>query len=669
MMEPEKIDELLDGCLLYRSNLKPAEWYEANMVMPAGSAFPGPIRYAKTPFWKEIVNCADPNHPARDITLMGPAQMGKSAMVLNPVVGYTISENPGNLLFLTGHTDLTKKAVVKLDHMIDNCGIRKLIRPTIVKARNNRTGDTAMEKEFRGGIMIAGSITNHNLMRQNDIMISIADDLDAGEMDKKDTGSTVDLIKGRTKAFENKCKRYWVSSPQIKGRSLIESQFNMSDKRYYFIPCPCCGDMITLKLKVQIDGKPEAGLTWKLDNLNRVIPESVGYICQSCGGFFDDRKKTEWLNEGEWKPTAEAQELYHYGYHITGLYAPHGMTSWFTLAEKYQLCYPVGAPVRKGKLQTFLNIDIGDVYEDTTEEIKATNLQKNIRAYEVGIVPEKISENEGCGKIVLLTCACDLNGTVDDARLDYEVVGWSENGSSWSITHGSVGTFVPGLTRSERAEEERDKWTYDHGKANSVWPEFERILDTVYNTDTGRKMRAFMVGVDTGHYTLQAYTYIENSRHNVVGLKGKDIDKFKKFGIDTANFKPSKERSNLYLVEVGAVKDDMAERIGLRFNPDLDNEQPSGFMNFPTPSGGKYLYSNYFAHYEAEHRVTESKDGEPIAAVWKKKHALIQNHMFDCGVYNMVLKDVFTYIVCRELKIKNYGWKDAVDVVLGRVRS
>lgn len=663
--ELEAIDSILDACLIFRSELKPSQWYESNMIMPQGSAFPGPIKYSRTPFWKEIVDCADQNHPARDITLMGPAQMGKSIMVLNPIVGYTIAENPGNILFLTGHADLTKKAVLKIDSMIDNTGIRKLIKPSIIKARNNRTGDTAMEKEFRGGTMISGAITNHNLLRQNDIMISIADDLDAGQSDKKDTGSTIELIKGRTKAFESKCKRYWVSSPQIKGRSLIESQFEMSDQRYFYIPCEKCHKPITLKLKIETASKEMAGLTWTLDKMGRVDPNTVGYICPLCGEFFTDRNKDIWLNEGIWKPTCEPKEYYHYGYHITGLYAPHGMTSWFTLAEKYQLCHPPGEPVKRGKYQTFLNIDIGDTYEDVTDEVKSTDLMNNIRSYKIGTVPQKLSIKDGNKKIVILTCAFDLNGTEDDARIDWEVIGWSETMSSYHIIHGSIGTFIFGEGQM-KYKTDRKKWTYHHNKPNSVWPEVEKVLAMKFETDDGsRPKKIYASGLDTGKYTVHANAFLDHANNAgflIFGLKG-DRDRYIRYTQDLPNYRRSKERQDLYLVEGGQLKDDLANRSKLKFNENIDSVQPPGFINFPSPSDGLYQPKNYFNHYEAEHRVFDLKEGEQVASKWVKKTSAHQNHFFDVRIYNTVTKDIMVDIFCAQFKVKDPTWNDFVNIL------
>src|ERR1700739_3286384 len=387
----ESLEEIIETSRIHISRQKPSEWYESRMVMPKGSAFPGPIRYDRTPYWREPVDCFDPNHPAKDITIMGPAQMGKSIMVLNPIVGFTIEQNPGNILFLTGHSDLTKKAVLKIDYMIDNCGIRYLIKPSILKARNSRTGDTNTDKEFFGGDFKSGSITNHNMLRQNDVKIALSDDLDAGQLAKDDTGSTVDLIKGRTKAYENVCKRAWISTPQKLGESLIAIQFENSDQRYFYIECQCCHEPIVLERNIQVTDKDMAGLTWKLDNFGRVEPSSVGYICQLCGNFFTDKNKEKFLRGGYWKPTVIPKEYDHYGYKINGLYAAPGMTSWLNLASTSAKCNPPDQPRKEAEWQTHLNIDWGDLYEPPTENIKADKLQENIRNYEITVIPESLS--------------------------------------------------------------------------------------------------------------------------------------------------------------------------------------------------------------------------------------------------------------------------------------
>jgi len=656
--------EMLDGCVVHISTLKPSEWYEANMTMPRGSAFPGPFKFNLTPYWREPLDCAAKDHPAKEISIMKGAQLGGTAAVLNPIVGYIISQNPGNMMFLTGHSDLSDAAIVKIDQMIDNCGLRKLIKPNVLRAKNSRTGDTNKSKEFSGGDLKAGSVTNHNLLRQHDVMIMIVDDYDAAPAFSKAAGATRELVQKRTSAFAHKKKIYWVSSPQVKGTSNIEEVFMLGDQRYYNVPCPCCGAAIILKWTISIDEKENAGIFWQTDNSGILDPKSVGYICQECSGFFTDSNKYEMNLAGFWKPTAVPKELNHWSYQLSSLYAPPGMDDWAFYVGQYMAANPQDAKRNEKKHQTFLNVVMGQTYEQQGEEIQATELQKNIRDYEIDTIPEKLSIADGNGKIVTITCACDLNGKLEDARLDYEIVGWSESGASYRVTHGSIGTFIPNES-GKLNKVVREHWTYENNKSNSVWPEFDKILGKIYETDTARKMKIFVTGMDTGYCELQAFTYIDTSNFYILGLKGDKEDAYINYMIDVPNFKIGQSRANLYMLKVGNIKDDLAALINLKWNKDNDQVQPAGFMNFPIPSGGKFLFENYFSHFQAESRLLDEKGN----FIWKKKTSIAQNHLFDCAVYNLALKEILVSLVGKDLKIKGFTWNDYVDLLLGRRKS
>jgi phage terminase large subunit GpA-like protein len=393
-----------------------------------------------------------------------------------------------------------------------------------------------------------------------------------------------------------------------------------------------------------------------------LIRESVGYICQQCGDFFTDQNKSEYVNKGYWQPTARPFRPDIYSYHMSGLYSPPGMSDWESYVYKYMACNPIGAPRKESKYQVFLNLDLGEPYQATGETLQANELQKNIRDYSIAMIPEKLSIADGNGKIVLITCACDLNGKLQDARLDYEIVAWSESGSSYSISHGSIGTFIP-YESGKKNKVDRETWTYEnHIKKNNVWEELDKLLGTFFTTDTGRKMKIFISGIDTGFCELQAYTYIDKSNHYIVGLKGDKEDKYVMHGVELPNFKTGQSRGNLFLLRVGQIKDDLAALIRLKWDYRNGDTQPSGFLNFPTPSDGKYLFNNFFAHFEAEERILD-KDKNFI---WQKKSDHLQNHLFDCRVYNMALRDILLSLIGKNLKIPKLTWKDWVDLLLKR---
>lgn len=662
-----RLDGLIKSSLVLRSDYEPADWYEHNMVMPSTDTYPGPVSYHRTPYWREPTNCFHPDHPALDVSIMGPAQMGKSVMVINAIIAYCISQNPVNILFLVGHTDLAKEAMQKIDYVIKCCGLQHLITPAILKKRNNRTGDTADKKEFRGVSLLVGSITNHNLLRQNTARITIADDLDAGRMSKEDTGSTIGLIKGRVKASEDRSKRAWVSTPQVKGRSMIEIQFNKSDKRFWFVDCPCCGEKITWSWMIQVDDRNTAGITYKLDPVGRVIERSVGYICQKCANFFDDRDKLEIINTGLWVPTQEWLEPYHYGYKMTGLYAPPGMTSWFSLANRFNACSPEGAPRNEDDYKTWINIDIGDLYEEPGVSIKSRELEKNIREYPIGSVPDELSVRDGNGHIVLLTFVADLGGRYigdqikseyDDARLDWEIMGHSESGSTYSIDHGSIGTFTNAYLGKK--DESRELWSYDMAKPNNVWRVVSEILARKYG-----KMRIQLAGIDTGFGEHFVWNYIDRmaGQMKIIGLKGDKESKPRVFGQNVKNWKFGQARANQYMLEVGHIKDMMAACVSLHW--DRQGKQPAGFMNFPTRGGGKYELSNYFLHYESEQRVMDPKKG---TFIWEKKTSTVQNHVWDLRVYSQAVKEILMFHVLKEIGAdpKESSWRDFSEWLLSQ---
>ena len=85
--------------------------------------------------------------------------------------------------------------------------------------------------------------------------------------------------------------------------------------------------------------------------------------------------------------------------------------------------------------------------------------------------------------------------------------------------------------------------------------------------------------------------------------------------------------------------------MALVWNKTLD--QPIGFMNFPTYDDEKYTMRGYFMHYEAEKRVIDKNKG----IIWVKKHSAVQNHFYDCRIYNIAIKEILVNLVCREAGI------------------
>ena len=662
----QNILNLLDSSFYRISDISPSKWAEENRVMSTeNSPKPGPFSFDHTPYTREMLDCISPDHPAQIIVIMKGAQLGMSTGVIENAIGYIISQNPGNILFLTGSQDLTDEAMEgKIDQMIDSCGLRPLIRPNVLRKRNQRSGDTKKSKEFPGGSLVAGSASNHKLIRQRSVRYGFIDDFDSAKKATKQSGSTTKMIQQRFASYEDKMKLYYISTPEVMQTSNIQPVYLLGDRRKFFVPCPCCGDYITLEWSLEID-KQKYGIVYETDEKGQLVDDSVGYRCQSCGDVFSEQHKYEMNLAGEFRPTSKPSRPGYYSYHVNSLYAAPGMFGWEHYVREYLEANPKDGAVDEEKMQTFTNLTLGLPYKKKGEQPKANMLQKNTRDYEVETIPEKISINDGSGQIVLLTCACDLNGLVDDARLDYEITAWSENGQSYSITHGSIGTFINNESQ-KKVKEDRYHWTYKD-EARSVWPLFSEVIGKIYETDTGRRMMVFITGVDTGHYTEYAYSFIDRTSYNVIGLKGAHELKKRRVGLDTVPYRRSKSKNNVFLLEVNQVKDWLASYMKLGWKKN-NNSQPNGFMNFPTPSKGQYTFKNYFEHFQSEQRILdESGDESNITFIWKKKSGA-QNHLWDCRVYNLALREIVVYLMAQALKERTaeFSWSDYCDHILKR---
>jgi len=216
---------------------------------------------------------------------------------------------------LVGHEDLVKDAGNKVDRLINDTGIRHLIKSSAARSRNVKSGDTDNRKDFAGGYLKMG-VANHKALRNISMKFGFIDDFESMRSDSKQSGSTAELVEQRFASFGDSMKLFYISTPEKKEGSNIHGVYLKGDQRKYHIPCPCCNELIVIYWEVQseLHDQKKAGITWQLDEAGELIEDSVGYICQKCDEFFTDENKSQWLLEegfggrAKWLPTAKASE-------------------------------------------------------------------------------------------------------------------------------------------------------------------------------------------------------------------------------------------------------------------------------------------------------------------------------------------------------------------------
>lgn len=278
--------DVIDSADVKVSDIAPSLWAVKHRIMPTGSSQPGRFDWKNAPYAREILDCASSSHPAKRIAVKKGVQIGLSTSMIQNLIGYSISENPNNMMLLVGHEDLIKDATKRVDDVIDGSKLRSLITSSAIKARRTKSGDTDRLKEFDGGYLMIGSVS-HKTLRQVSIQTMIVDDFDDMKSSSKEAGSTVKMIEARTTAFAKKRKIFYVSTPELLELSNIEPVYLLGDQRKYHIPCPCCGKLIVLEWEIPSEKTPDitAGMTWELDSSGILISDSVKYRCQKCDGI------------------------------------------------------------------------------------------------------------------------------------------------------------------------------------------------------------------------------------------------------------------------------------------------------------------------------------------------------------------------------------------------
>lgn len=651
---------------------RPSKWIEDNIILPDGvSRIKGPFKYRNSPYTREVVDNLASDNPSKYVAIMKSAQIGFTQGVLIPGMAYIISEDAAPILFMAGNKDLAKTSIEeRLDPILNSSGLMDLIRPSVIRGKNQRTGNTSLSKEYAGGRLTVEGVDNVHKFRQISVRNIFADDFDAAPRSDKKEGSIRKTFEARTTSYGNMAKLFFISTPTVKGVSNIEEAYLLGDQREWSWCCPHCNDYFPVKWRTELENGEWGGVYYELDDKFRLINSSVKYKCPNCLELIPEGKKFDMNLAGKWIPTAEPQIENFISYSINNLACPPGFITWVDLVKAWLEACPPNQPVRRDLLKAFYMTQLGLPWEERGEKLKVNQLMKNTREYSVGVVPDLTSENDGNGRIVLLTIACDLNGIMNnqikDVRLDWELKAHSANGQSYSVEHGSIGTFKRARTMTKKEYErdlDRERYTYDLSQENSVWNRFEEIIKNTYICESGVRMKVGLVVVDTGYFTNYAKKFISSVKNsvNIVGIKGRVESDFRKLTKDTPLISKSREQNDLYILESNLLKDIVADNMRLLENH--DGTQPEGFMNFPMPSDGLYTMKSYFSHFESERKVEETVDGEVVGYKWEKVHSSSQNHFWDVHIYNFVAREIYLDLLKRAdpKNFKDVTWASFVN--------
>lgn len=415
--------------LIEQNELKPtdppprliSEYIEGRRVMPPSTPFPGFWENRRTPYGIEIADNMSPYSPVTITSVMKGAQIGLTAWAEN-VVGYWMDAVPAEILYASATDELLEKwATKRLEPLIDSIGMRhKIYAQADLGAKSRRTGDKMYRKEYTGGALDMASAQSASGLRSDSKRILILDEVDGAPRQlRTGEGNWLDVAYARKNAWGARGKVLEFSTPTTFEDSLIRERYEAGDRRKYKVPCPRCGVLDSLEFE-NLRHEMKGGQLWR-----------VWYQCPHCDGIIQNHEKTAMMdpeNGACWEPTAIASNRTHRSYHISSLYSPVGMLSWF---ELYQIYLEAKNHPDRDKMRSFVNLYLGLPFKETGSRPKLEKVIELRGEYREGEVPDGV---------LFLTAGVDVQrGATGDPlnppRLELEVLGHGAGFRTWSVLY------------------------------------------------------------------------------------------------------------------------------------------------------------------------------------------------------------------------------------------
>ena len=554
--------------------MKPSDWAEENFELPETSAEPGKWSPHRAGYQVGILDAiAEPG--VQKVTLMCSAQIGKTIILLI-IICYLIDLDPCSIMMTQPTTDMAEMfSKEKLSSAITN------VKPVSAKiAQKSRDAtSTILMKMFAGGFLRLAGANSPSSLASMSIRAYFGDEIDKYPPSAGKEGDPVKLAIQRTETFWNWLV-FLVSTPSIKENSRIEDEFEESDKRRYFVPCPHCGhrqhlvwERFEYAGKGTTDAQPNSG---------------VYYICESCNSPIEEKHKAEMLRAGTWQATAVATDPKHVGFHINRFYSP--WKGWTDLCLDYE-----SSRDDHQKLQVFWNAILGLPFERVAgEKLDWQRLRdRAIRStYSTGTVP-----NGG----LILTAGVDVQAD----RLEVQIVAWGRGEEMSVVTYEKI---------------------IGDPLQPQVWEQLVNVVSKNYRRLDGAELRVRATAIDSGYLTQEVYHQVRKYRHlHWFAIKGQSGDKpiVSRPSMQEINHRGEKIKRGIQLYKVGVdlAKETLYSRSQI--------ETPGAkYLNFPNN-----LDSDWYEGFYSEVQVTKHRNGHPYM-VWEKL-AGVRNEPLDLMVYSL----------------------------------
>ena len=594
-------------------DLTVSEWSdEFRYLSRKDSAEPGKWKTSRAEYGRGIMDAyTEPG--VAEIVVAKATQVGWTA-ILGNIVGYHIHLDPCPMILMQPTVNLAKAwSKDRLAPMLDETPV---LKGQVASPRSRDSGNTILHKEFAGGHLTIIGANAPSEIASRPVRLGLCDETERYPVSAGSEGDPMKLLAKRLETFWNR-KQLKGSTPKLKGGPILRD-YERSDKRMFFVPCPNakCGERQTLKWEQVKWDKTEDG---------EHLPETAHYQCEHCGHLWDDAERNEAVSKGEWRATAPFRGVA--GFFLPKFYSPfiklHEVVEEFLAARR-----------DPHLMQVFVNTVLAEGWEEQGETVEKETLESRAELYGPDDLPDGV---------VFATLGVDVQGN----RLECQTLGFGVGEEIWSVAFD--------VLHGDPAQPE-------------VWDELDELRKRRFYTRDGRIVRIRGVAVDAGgHHADAVHRFCRTRwkqkifaingqggarpiwpvRSSRAGHKGKD--KVMTVGVDTA-------------------KDVVYGRLKITLDDDHEDGKPkAGYIHFPSdPELG--FDAEYFKQLTSEQAVTRYRMGKPYR-VYVKKKGHERNEALDTFVYAICVRQAVKISLKSEMSVRRYLQRRAQDAATQKVAA
>lgn len=627
-----EVDAMIDQLI----HITPSAFNEEHRYLPDSvTPLPGYMRFDVNPFMREIVDCADPRSPVREVNLKKGVQITYTTLLECVLLYYMACVKTRPCMMISADKELVKGRIEnyilpmlqqsELDHIITSSD----------EGNTRKTGKTANHLQWLGGgFLVPGGANNADKMRMWSIMLMLKDEIDAWPDIVGKDGDPDDLTDDRCAAFWDIRKIYRGGTPLIKGSSKIQFQYLRGDQREYLVLCKHCS--FPQKLRWKTD---KGGVKWDMDNGTLVL-ESVRYCCQNCGKPHFEHDKTKLFaeaNGAHWKPTANPIAPGIRSYHLPALYSPVGMQPWHKCVGNYLSGYdPITKKVVNiGKYQVFYNNILAEPFAILGAKVRFESVSAHRRAvYRLGQIPNEYAAKHSGSKILFLTCQVDVH----KENLAVTVMGWCKDSKPYVVDYWRF--EVTGKNGDDDCSE----------LTCSVWGRMRELLEeSIYTADDGTTYNITITLIDAGYANDTVVKFCAEYSEGVYPILGRDRPAKNQTIKEFAEF-TTQGGTVGYRILVDHYKDRMAPVLRREWIEEMGPQKPYHF-NAPVDISDRQLKE---LTVEIRRKVVDAKNNESYE--WYRP-GNARNELWDLLGYGYAAVEILAWAICiKHFELDTVDW-------------